>query len=661
MRCLEKERVRRYPSANQLADEVERFLNGLPVDAAPPSLAYRVRKLAARHSLAVAAVGAVLIALVVGAAGTTIGLVRANRANSQLTDALVNVQREAERARDAERLAALSAEEATRQGDIARAINEFFTKDLLAAARPSSESGAGRDVTLREVLDVAARELDDHGRSPGRFAGMPAVEGEIRNMLGAVYTELGEVDSAILHLQRAVALRAETLGPSHPDTLSVQRDLATQLSRIGRLAESEALLTPVVEGHIESLGATHSATLLSRRDLGMLRYRQGRNDEAYAILRETFADAETHLSPLATTTLNVLASLAIVAHAVGDDDEAEAAFRESLARRLEAYGPEEPDTISARVNLAAFLRTLGRNDEARQELLEGLEQQRAVFGAEHPATGTTLFNLGTISVQEGRFEEGEAYLRESLAINSKALGETHPTTLLVTVGLAHALVGLERRNEAEILFRKAYELSVETVGPEHPATDSRRQELAGFLFHVPEAREEVVQLLEDSYELQRTTQGPTHPSTLRSLMNLGMLHTNEDRFEVADRLLREAVTGFSERYGPDHPEALNAESALAGNLLSQERLEEALEIAQRTVQVGERVMHPDSVDLARLRMRLALTLKELGAKEDAYDLFEVAYKAMLAARGPGDVQVRFAREQLTELEQAGGGSPDDVD
>ena len=170
-----------------------------------------------------------------------------------------------------------------------------------------------------------------------------------------------------------------------------------------------------------------------------------------------------------------------------------------------------------------------------------------------------------------------------------------------------------------------------------------------------------MQLLEDSYELQRTTQGPTHPSTLRSLMNLGMLHTNEDRFEVADRLLREAVTGFSERYGPDHPEALNAESVLAGNLLSQERLEEALEIAQRTVQVGERVMHPDSVDLARLRMRLALTLKELGAKEDAYDLFEVAYKAMLAARGPGDVQVRFAREQLTELEQAGGGSPDDVD
>jgi WD40 repeat protein len=68
MKCLEKDRTRRYETANGLALDIERHLGNEPVVARPPSLAYRVQKAVRRHRLAVAAAGAVTAALVIGTA-----------------------------------------------------------------------------------------------------------------------------------------------------------------------------------------------------------------------------------------------------------------------------------------------------------------------------------------------------------------------------------------------------------------------------------------------------------------------------------------------------------------------------------------------------------------------------------------------------------------
>ncbi|HEV3024681.1 MAG TPA: protein kinase, partial [Pirellulales bacterium] len=77
MRCLEKDRNRRYETANALAMDVERYLNDEPVRAGPPSAGYRLRKFAKRNRGPVLAAAAVLVALVAGVIGTSLGLVRA--------------------------------------------------------------------------------------------------------------------------------------------------------------------------------------------------------------------------------------------------------------------------------------------------------------------------------------------------------------------------------------------------------------------------------------------------------------------------------------------------------------------------------------------------------------------------------------------------------
>jgi len=80
MKCLEKNRARRYETANGLAQDIEAHLNNQPVTARPPSTVYRVQKLVRRNKLMVTAGAMVAMALVLGVAASTWQAVRATRA-----------------------------------------------------------------------------------------------------------------------------------------------------------------------------------------------------------------------------------------------------------------------------------------------------------------------------------------------------------------------------------------------------------------------------------------------------------------------------------------------------------------------------------------------------------------------------------------------------
>jgi serine/threonine protein kinase len=82
MKALEKDRARRYETANGFAADVLRHLSYEPVLAAPPSRAYRLRKFVRKHRGAVVAASLVVLALLGGIAGTTWGLIRAQRARA---------------------------------------------------------------------------------------------------------------------------------------------------------------------------------------------------------------------------------------------------------------------------------------------------------------------------------------------------------------------------------------------------------------------------------------------------------------------------------------------------------------------------------------------------------------------------------------------------
>ena len=134
-KALEKDKLRRYGSAADLASDIRRFLRNEPIVARRPSASVSGRKFAHRHKGLVGGVVAVLVALVAGVIVSTWQAVRASRA---------------------ERVAQTRATEAQGEKAKAEAVTKFLT-DMLASADPSQ--ARGREVTVRAALDEAARRL----------------------------------------------------------------------------------------------------------------------------------------------------------------------------------------------------------------------------------------------------------------------------------------------------------------------------------------------------------------------------------------------------------------------------------------------------------------------------------------------------------------------
>lgn len=510
MRCLEKERGRRYATAYALAEDIRRFLADEPIEAAPPSRTYRLRKLIHRYRFAAAAALAVFATLVLGAIGTTIGMVRAEQANEELNRALARVTE----------------------------INAFLTRDLLSAARPSVEEGEGHDVLMVDVLDAAAEKIDEAAKEGGRFADSPMVEASIRGTIGETYGELGRHREALPHLERALNLLVAERGPEHEQTLSCQVDLAETRMELGDYAQSESALAACLPGLRAQLGATHARTIAAGRLLGQVLWRQGRRAEAAELMRAQLAVAGEELGDVHhRKLLDMISALAIVEAERGEHEAAEELFRVVVDRRMALHGGEHPSSLSARRQLSTFLLSRRRFEEARPELEEVLEAERRIMGPEHPNTIAAMENLGMVLLGLKEVEPAAELLESALAIVEEKYPD-YPSMVAVMSSLGQLRHSQGRPDDAERLLRRAWELSRERDGADHPVTTQQQSNLGTFLF-LSGRFEEALPLYLEAWEKTSAQAGPGSEATMFQLrrvvaseMELGMDDAAEEHLRI---------------------------------------------------------------------------------------------------------------------------------
>ncbi|UCC31969.1 MAG: serine/threonine protein kinase, partial [Phycisphaerales bacterium] len=257
LKALEKDRQRRYQTALELAQDIQRYLAGRAIIARPPSLVYQIRVFARRNRVVVGAVAVVFVVLVAGVVVSSWQAVRATRA---------------------ERLAQERLTEARRQAKIAEAVNRFLNDDLLAAVDPSRTPN--REITMREVLDAASKRIE------GKFEDEPLIEASIRGTIGETYGNLGLYEAAEPHLREAEAIRVRELGADDPATLRTRADLADFLRRQGWFLQAESLARQTLEAQRRLLGADHPDTVYTRNALGLVLQGQGKLQEAERVFRQ---------------------------------------------------------------------------------------------------------------------------------------------------------------------------------------------------------------------------------------------------------------------------------------------------------------------------------------------------------------------------------------
>jgi eukaryotic-like serine/threonine-protein kinase len=408
MKAMEKDRTRRYATAKDLADDIERHLHHEPVAAGPPGPAYKCRKFIRRHRLGALAGVLVGVALLTGLSTAVIGLVQANRARAAL-----ELQRnEAEQARasaDEQRgLAEASARDAHAQAARSATVSAFL-QEMLSSVDPSK--ALGREVSVRYALDEAARKINE-----GALSGQPEVEAALRTTLGETYAALGMYDGAETHLRSAQALRSRLLGDEHPDTLRSNRALASLLRVKGQFVEAESLLRRTAEIQRRVLGEQHPDTLATQNELARALWGPGRYAEAEAIHRRTL----------------------------------------DIQRRV--LGENHADTVLSLGYVGEVCRAQRKFAEAEPLLRRALELNRLVFGEEHPRTADALSNLAQLLEDQRLFEPAGDLYRQAYDVDRRVLGEDHPQTLLALNNLLRALKPQQKPDEIRTLVgeRLAY-------------------------------------------------------------------------------------------------------------------------------------------------------------------------------------------------------------
>ena len=660
MKCLEKDRNRRYETANGLAMDVQRYLADEPVQACPPSAVYRLRKFVRRHRLFVGAAAIITLVLVAGIVSTTIGWVEAGRQRDDADLARKNESREKDRAITAEHLASSRLSQVVaekRKTDeeraIAQALNDFFLKDLLGQAysgnQPFSAEFANLNprITVREVLDRAREVID------GKFAGQPLVEAAVRMTLAETYLRLGEYALAIPHAERALALREARLSSDHPDALAAKVQLARAYSWASRPQEAIKLLEQVRDKQWQDPGPEHLDTMATLYTLGAAYLRTGRREDAIGMLERVYAVRSRRLTPDDPEHLNITTLLAS-AYLVNDKaTEAISLLERAKEVGLRRYSAEHPGYLIIIHMLGkAYLKT-GRTKDAIA-LLQIVRDGRArVLEPDHPSTLAAIKELADAFRADGRLDDAIPLYEQTVEIQKRKLPVGHIDTLILMNYLAGAYKAADRlpdviRTRAQIL-----EITKKRYGVGNPHTlashmklgiaykDAGKFEQALAEFQQTVARAEKA-LLSAEWQLD-------YISVLcRTLEQL-------KQFEAAERWRRKGVDVAKTHCGSDSAEFAGGSANLGMNLMLQKRFEDAeavLRPALKTLQEKHRD-HWATFDARSIHGELLMARKKYAEAES--ELLE-SYEGLKRHEAdiPGDYRpcLTDAVERLIRLYQA---------
>ncbi|MEM9167191.1 MAG: serine/threonine-protein kinase [Planctomycetota bacterium] len=625
LKALRKDRTRRYASAEALGEDVRRYLEGQPLEAAPESRGYLLKKFVSRNRGQVAAAGAVFAALVLGLAGTAWQAQQASREAARADERAVAAEaaeQAAEAARDAEKERAdqlkkvsdfqaqmLAQIDTTKAGlDLMADVRDRFEAALEPAGVPEAERTARVDALRQELVrvnatDAAAAMIDRTILRPAirtideRFKDDPATDASLRQALANLYHTMGLYEAAFPLQESALATRRRVLGEEHPDTLISINNMGFLLQSQGELDQAEPYLREALEQRRRVLGEEHTDTLTSINNMGSLLWAQGKLDQAKPYLRESLEKLRRVLGEEHPHTLSSIGNMGLLLQAQGKLDQAQPYYREALEKSRRVLGEEHPSTLISISNMGLLLNAQGKLEQSEPYYREALEKSRRVLGEEHPDTLISINNLGALLKAQGKLAEAEPYFRESLEKHRRVLGEEHPSTLNSINNMGSLLQDQGKLAEAEPHLREALEKLRRVLGEENPDTLSSINNM-GLLLGAQGKLDQAEPYYREALEIRRRVLGKEHPSTLTSISNMGSLLWTQGKLDQAEPYYREALEIRRRVLGEEHPHTLISIGNMGLLLQAQGELDQAEPYYRESLEKHRRVLgeeHPHTL------------------------------------------------------------------
>jgi serine/threonine protein kinase/tetratricopeptide (TPR) repeat protein len=421
MKAMAKDRTHRYSTASELTADIERHLRHEPVTAGPPSAVYRIRKYIKRHKLGVTAAAVVMLAVIIGTAGTTIGLLRAVRAEKK----------------------------AVEEAATAKRVSDFLV-DLFHVSDPSE--ARGNTITAREILDKGAAQIDRELKD------QPAIRARLMETIGTVYRSLGLYGQAITMLEKALEITRGLYRSDHLIVADVLHNLGIVYDDQGKYEEAASLFRQSLDIRSSQLGPDDPEVARSLNSLAIVRWNQGKYEEAEPLLERSLAIKEKVLGPDHPDLANTLINLGVLKHSQKKYTEAETFFKRALAISEKNLGADHPDLGGILNNLGSLYEDQGRRAEAEPLYARCLKIWEKALGPDHSDVAIALHNLANLYRNLGKYAEaGPLYLR-SLAIFEKNLGPDHPYVEISLRECANLYRDQGKYAEAEPLYLRSLQV-----------------------------------------------------------------------------------------------------------------------------------------------------------------------------------------------------------
>lgn len=426
MKALEKDRSRRYETANGLALDVQRYLANEPISARPPSRLYKLQKTVQRNQLLFAGVGVIAVLLVSGLIVVSASLAGERRS-----------RREAQLAQANAEAASFKSQQVTK-----------FLEDMLNGVEPSA--ALGRDTTmLREILNRTAERVSKEMNN------QPAVEAELLGLLGTLYHEIGNYDRAEEMHRSALAIRKKLFGQESAEVATSLNDLGLTLLANNKLTEAEEAHGKALAIRQHLYGNDNADTATSLNDLSSVYRQETKLAQAEPMARQALAIRQKLFGEENLQVADSLRNLSLILGNEGRWTESEAMVRKVLDIRRKLLGPEHPWVASALDDVAWAAGATGKLEEAERLERESLAMRQKLLGAEHPDVAKSLYLIGDRMRQRGNLNEAYPVLSAAFSIQRKLLGEDNPASLYTLRSLGSTLEAENRYAEAEQVYREA--------------------------------------------------------------------------------------------------------------------------------------------------------------------------------------------------------------
>ncbi len=568
MKCLEKDRKRRYETASGLAADIQRHLKDEPVTAGAPSAGYKLRKFVKRNRGKVIAGGIVAAALVLGVIGTTTGMVWALREKTRAT---------------------VATEEQSRARKRAEATVEFVTTALQASDARGDGAG-GQDVTVWAAMGNAIKDIDS-----GRFKDDPATEAMLKDTIATILTNNGRYAEAVplftqaLETRRRIlpgdnvyvadslnhlaalllvlcrteegeAVAAQALDMNRRLHKEDNRDTADSLNYLarakeaqGKLPEAEVLFAQSLEMWQRLSPGDNVDVAVCLKDLAEIRGKQGRLSETEPLYIQALEMNQRLYKGDHPTTANCLLRIAVLRQAQGRHAEAEQFLTQSLAMLQRIFKGDNPEVADTLRFLAHSRRELGRLHEAEALSVQALEMCKRIYHSDHIALAASLREVGTARMTLGRPAEALPFFVQALEMYQRLFKGDHPQVAECLNDVANARLTLGKPSDAEPLFVQALEMNRRLVKGDQVAVAMNLSNLARTR-HALGKTDESRRGFDEAVAMLRRITPQGSPLFARVLWRSGSarLDTNDPAAALPE--LEEAVAIAEKVLPPGHPD-----------------------------------------------------------------------------------------------------------